>query len=396
MNKILFITSRFPYPLTKGDRLRVYFQLKHLALNNEIHLIAINDTEVSPHDLQAVSQFCKSVEVYLLPLRKRVYQLLLSPFKKLPLQVAFFYNHGIRKKIEESIATIQPYHIHCHLIRTTEYVKNINGIPKSLDFMDAFGKGMEKRTQMEHNFFKRMLFTYEKYLLYRYEELVFDYVDCSCIISEQDKNWLPGTRTNEVVTLPNGVDFEAFYPKTLAKKYDIVFMGNLDYPPNIVAVTCLLKEIIPLVKKTRPNIKVLIAGTGASKGMMELASANVDFAQHFGHISESIAISKIMVAPMIVHIGMPNKILQAMAMKTPCIVSTLANNSIGAENNKSIVEANTPNEFAEAIFELLNDEVKAHSIAEEAYTFVKERFSWEKQNVVFTGLIEKCIKNKNI
>jgi len=387
--KILFITSRFPYPLTKGDRLRVYFQLKYLALTNEIHLVAISDTEIPEHDLEAVSQFCSSVQVHVLPLYTRVFQLLLSPFKKLPLQVAFFYNNGIRKKIEEVIANIQPDHIHCHLIRTTEYVRNVSGIRKSLDFMDAFGKGMEKRAQMERNFLKRMLFTYEKHQLYRYEKLVFNYIDCVCIISKQDKSWIPGSRANEIITLPNGVDFEAFYPQKLEKKYDVVFMGNLDYPPNIVAVSFLLKEIIPLVKETRPDIKVLIAGTGASKEMKKLGSVNVHFIDKFDHISRSIAISKIMVAPMIVHIGLPNKVIQAMAMKTPCIVSTLSNNSIGAENYRSIIEANTPMEFAAAILDMLSNETKANSIAEEAYTFVKEHFSWEKQSKLFTDLILK-------
>lgn len=356
--------------------------------------MAISDTQIPQHDLQAVSQFCKSVQVHVLPLRKRVFQVLLSPFKKLPLQVAFFYNNGVRKKIEEAIATIQPDHIHCHLIRTTEYVRNVSGIRKSLDFMDAFGKGMEKRAQLERNLFKRMLFTYEKRQLYRYEKLVFNYVDCSCIISKQDKSWLPGYRAKETITLPNGVDFEAFHPKALEKKYDVVFMGNLDYPPNIVAVNFLLKEIIPLVIKKRPGIKVLIAGTGASRKMKRLSSANVDFIENFSHISQSIAISKIMVAPMIVHIGMPNKVIQAMAMKVPCIVSTACNNSIGAENQRSIIEANTPDEFAEAISDLLNNETKANSIAEEAYTFVKERFSWRKQNEVFTESILKMPENK--
>ena len=307
----------------------------------------------------------------------------------LPLQVAFFYNNGIRKKIEEVIATVRPDHIHCHLIRTTEYVKNVTSIRKSLDFMDAFGKGMEKRALMESNFLKRMLFTYEKRQLFRYEKLVLNYVDCCCIISKQDKSWIPGYQEKEIVVLPNGVDFDAFYPKTLEQKYDVVFMGNLDYPPNIVAVNFLLKEIIPIVKKARPEIKVLIAGTGASGEMKKMGSQNVSFIENFEHISESIAISKIMVAPMIVHIGLPNKVIQAMAMKTPCIVSTLSNNSICAENHKSIIEANTPNEFAETILDLLNNETKATSIAEEAYTFVKEHFSWEKQNQIFTEFILK-------
>ena len=256
MTKILFITSRFPYPLTKGDRLRVYFQLKHLAANNEVHLIAINDKQVVPQDMEAVSQYCKSVQVFVLPLYKRVFQVLLSPLRKLPLQVAFFYSDAIRKKIEQAVAILQPDHIHCHLIRTTEFVKHISGVRKTLDFMDAFGKGMEKRAELERNFLKRAVFRYERQQLYRYEELAFNYVDRACIISKQDRDWMPCERAKEIIVLPNGVDFEAFYPKVMEKKYDVVFMGNLDYPPNIVAVNFLLKEIIPLAIKAKPELRL--------------------------------------------------------------------------------------------------------------------------------------------
>lgn len=389
MAKILFITSRFPYPLTKGDRLRVFFQLKHLAANNEIHLVAINDKQVPQQDLAAVSQFCESVQVHVLPLYKRVFQVLLSPFKRLPLQVAFFYNEAIRKKVEQAVATIEPDHIHCHLIRTMEYVRNISGVRKSLDFMDAFGKGMEKRAALERNFLKRAVFRYEQRLLHRYEKRVFSYADRTCIISKQDRDWIPSERAAEIIVLPNGVDFDAFYPRALEKKYDVVFMGNLDYPPNIVAVNFLLKEIVPLVIKSRPALRVLIAGAGASQKMRALGSANVDFVAHFEHISDSIAISGIMIAPMIVHIGMPNKVIQAMAMKVPCIVSSLSNNAIGAENNRSIVEANTANEFAAAIIDLLNNEEKANYIAEEAFAFVRDNYSWEKQNEIFNERILK-------
>jgi len=149
--KILFITSRFPYPLNKGDKLRVYFQLKYLAEKNEVHLIAINETKVSDKHLEAISPFCKSIHIFVLPLHKRIIQLILSPFKKIPLQVAFFYNNGIKKEIDQIADEIKPDHIHCHLIRTTEYVKDISKIKKSLDFMDAFAKGMEKRQMIEPN-----------------------------------------------------------------------------------------------------------------------------------------------------------------------------------------------------------------------------------------------------
>ncbi|MBK9192140.1 MAG: glycosyltransferase [Crocinitomicaceae bacterium] len=116
-------------------------------------------------------------------------------------------------------------------------------------------------------------------------------------------------------------------------------------------------------------------------------SQNIDIIENFEDISDSIAISKIMLAPMKISIGLQNKILQAMAMKTPCIVSTLSNNAINAPNNKAIIEANTSVEFSKAIMELLNNEKKTFEIGQEGYKFVKEHYSWEIQNNLFTKLI---------
>jgi glycosyltransferase involved in cell wall biosynthesis len=312
---------------------------------------------------------------------------MISPFKKIPLQVAFFYHDGIKKKIERLAEEIKPNHIHCHLIRTTEYVKEISKITKSLDFMDAFAKGMEKRQVIEPNSLKRLLFAYEKNQLNKYEAKVFQFIDKFCIISNQDKHSIQSPRANEINIVPNGVDFESFYSKTLEKKYDLLFMGNLGYPPNIDAIQFLSNEIIPIVLKHKPTIKLLIAGINAPKHIRKLQSQNIDIIENFEDISDSIAISKIMLAPMKISIGLQNKILQAMAMKTPCIVSTLSNNAINAPNKKAVIEANTAVEFSKEIIELLNNEKKAFEIGDEGYKFVREHYSWEAQNDLFTKLI---------
>lgn len=387
MAKILFITSRFPYPLNKGDKLRVYFQLKHLAETHEVHLFAINETNVSENEVQTLASFCSSIHIAVLPLYKRIFQLALSPFRKLPLQVAFFYNGSIRKKIEQLADEIQPDHIHCHLIRTTEYVKRLRSGSKSLDFMDAFAKGMEKRQLVESNILKRMLFAYEKKQLYNYEASVFHFIDKFCIISHQDKQSIRSPRAEEIYVIPNGVDFATFYPRNLEKKYDLLFMGNLGYPPNSDAIAFLAEEILPLVLKQHPNIRLLIAGINAPKHIRRLQSQNIDIIEKFEDISDSIALSKIMLAPMKLSIGLQNKIIQAMAMKTPCIVSTLSNNAIHAPNNSALIEANTADEFSREITNLLNDREKRIKIGEEGYRFVKEKYSWEQQNELFINQI---------
>jgi polysaccharide biosynthesis protein PslH len=385
--KILFITSRFPYPLNKGDKLRVFYQLKHLAEENDVHLIVINEKQITDKDLKNISIFCKTIDVLVLPLYKRIIQLFLSPFKQLPLQVAFFYNGKIKNEINKITEAIKPDFIHCHLIRTTEYVRGIKGIHKSLDFMDAFGKGMEKRQKTEPNIFKRLLFAYEKNLLYSYESKVFGFINSFCIISSQDKDSIKSPMAGNIKIVPNGVDFEMFYPRTEPKIYDLLFMGNLSYPPNIDAVLFLSNEIIPIVKKSKPDIKLLLAGIGAPNRIKKLQSENINLIENFNDISDSIAMSGIMLAPMRLSIGLQNKILQAMAMKTPCIVSSLSNNAIKAPDKIALLEANTPQEFSESILELLNDINKASAMGNAGYDFVKEHYSWSKQNELLTDLI---------
>lgn len=387
MSKIIILTSRFPFPLTKGDRLRVFFQLQSLAKNHDIYLMAINDKKVSKFDMDQVLPYCKSIQVFVLPLYKRLYQVLISLFKSIPFQVAFFYNRSIRLQIEKSVLQIKPNAIHCHLIRTTEYVKNIAHDNITLDFMDAFGRGIEKRELVEKNIFKRALLKYEKNQLFHYESKVFDFVHRYCIISKQDQQFIQHSRANEIEIISNGVDFNQFYPRNVIKKYDLVFMGNIGYPPNVEAILFVANEIIPLLKIHKPSIRFLIAGLSAASVVKSLQSENIDVIEHFEDISDALAMSKIMIAPMKLSIGLQNKIIQAMAMKIPCVVSTLANNAIKAPNRVAIIEANSPIEYCEEILDLLQNEENANSIGEQGFDFVKRNFSWETQN----ELLEKII-----
>jgi glycosyltransferase involved in cell wall biosynthesis len=166
-------------------------------------------------------------------------------------------------------------------------------------------------------------------------------------------------------------------------------MGNLSYPPNIDAIDFLCQEIMPQLIEKKSTIKLLIAGISAPKKVKNYSSKNIDLIENFKDISESIAISKIMVAPMRLSIGLQNKIIQAMAMKKPCIVSTLSNNAIKAPEGSAIVEANSAKEFAVAILNLLNDQNKANDIAQNGYEFVINNYSWKIQNDLLNKLIEE-------
>lgn len=387
MSKIVFITSRFPYPISKGDQLRVFFQLKSLSRKNEVHLIALNDKNIDQAMLDQLS-FCKSVRVLPTSVLTQIVSLSICLINHKPFQVGYFFNKSSKKAITEYIRQVAPDYIHCHLIRTAEYVKNITGVEKSLDFMDAFSIGMKKRSEIEKNLFKKVFLLSEYKRLKKYEKEVFNYFDRFTIISEQDALFVDHPRNREIIIVPNGVDFDSFKPRQEKKKYDICFMGNMSYPPNIEAIKYTYTNILPLLLRKKANLKFLIAGANPTSYIKQLQSQNIDVIEKFHHISDSIAMSRIMISPMVVSIGLQNKIIQAMAMKVPNVVSKSANRAIHAKHNLEILEAEDPNEYVEAIITLLENKDLYDSVIDNAFRFVKEKFNWERVNAILEHTIK--------
>ena len=164
--------------------------------------------------------------------------------------------------------------------------------------------------------------------LLQYEENIFDCFENKTIISQQDLEHIPHKNNKEIHVIPNGVDFDYFLPQQREKKYDLLFAGNMNYPPNVESVIFIAGKILPVLRKQLPGVKLVIAGANPAKEILQLQSENITVTGWVDDIREYFYQSKIMLAPMLISIGLQNKILQAMAMKTPCIISTMANLSL--------------------------------------------------------------------
>jgi sugar transferase (PEP-CTERM/EpsH1 system associated) len=373
--RILFLTSRFPYPLEKGDKLRAYYQIRELSRKHEIILAAVSDQPVLPEHIDALKPFCRRILVHQISFIKVVRNLVVTFFGRLPFQCGYFFSGRFQKKIIEVIEKEKPDAIFCQLTRMAEYIKDITGIPKTIDYMDAFSTGLERLSQRS-SFPKKMFVKMEWKRMVRYESDIFSCFDHHTIISEQDKKLIPHRNRDRIFVVPNGVDFEFYHPVDLEKKYQLIFSGNMAYPPNVESALFIAREVMPLLVKRQPDFQLVIAGATPVKEILQLKNKNIEVTGWVEDMREFFALSSIHIAPMLISIGLQNKILQAMAMKIPCIVSTLANNAIKASADNCILIANTPEEYAEKIFLLLNDEKLYRRLADNAYVFVQENFNW--------------------
>lgn len=371
--KIVIITSRFPYPLEKGDKLRAYHQIKQLAKHFEIHLISTSETKVKPKDIEQLRPFCASIKVF----RIGIIQKHIGTIKALlgirPAQVGYFYQYSIHKKINKILNTLKPDHIYCQLIRASEYVKNYHDCPKTIDYMDALSKGMERRS-LNARFIKKLFFEIEFMRLAKYENSIFEYFEHHTIISDQDRRYILHKNANKIEVVPNGVD-ESFLKKReeTTKTVDLVFTGNMSYPPNVTAAQFIVNEILPLLPD---SIRVKIAGSSPAKDVLNLASSRIHVTGYVDDIQEAYCSAELFVAPMFLGTGLQNKLLEAMALGVPCITTSMANNALGAEPEKEILIADNAEAFAHQIQRLQENPELKKELIDNGRAFIVDNYKW--------------------
>jgi hypothetical protein len=252
--RLVVLTSRIPYPLEKGDKLRIFHQIKQLSKTHEICLICLNES-AEKIDTSVLQEMVSELHIVQLAKWKIPFRMLFALLHSLPFQVEYFLERKSKKQIEEIIQNFQPKHIYCQLIRTAEYVKDLFQFEKSIDYMDAFSAAAMRRAQTEKGLHK-VFWKIENERVKKYERSIFDYFNNHSIISKQDRNLLAIPSNKNVSIVPNGVDTAYFKSSNQIKKIDLVFAGNMNYPPNIAAAIFLVEEVLPELISLFPNIKL--------------------------------------------------------------------------------------------------------------------------------------------
>jgi polysaccharide biosynthesis protein PslH len=386
--KIFILLSRIPWPLEKGDKLRAYNQIKQLASGNEIILCALNTDPKADKQaaFKALQPYCRSVNFIDLSGIGIGVNLILAWLSGKPLQTGYFYNARAATKIHKLIKQHQPNVLYGQLLRVAEYIRH-EKLPKALDYQDIFSKGMHRRFEIAPWILKPFFKMEYKRLAY-YEAAVFNDFDLKTIISLPDKLLIPHPDKEKILVVPNGVDHDFFKPFDAAKKFDLVFTGNMAYPPNVNAAEYLALEILPLVWNKFPETTLLIAGATPDKRVKALQSDLIHVSGWMDDIRMAYAESKVFIAPMRIGTGLQNKLLEAMSMLLPCVTTELANSALGAVDGVELMVGNNENELAEAVILLLSEKEKANETAKKGFDFVHRNFDWKAS----TNLLEASLK----
>lgn len=375
--KVLIIAPRFPFPLEKGDKLRLYHQIRNLHGSVDLRLIALSDVRLEQSHYDELLKYVK--KIYVFPINKwGVFSEGIGRiFSGMPFQVQYFYRKNIHKTIRSIIKDENPDVVYCQLARAAEYARDYDG-KKVLDYMDAFSFGMGKRIEGS-NFLLKRFYKLEQKRMEHYEKDIFKDFNAHTIISEQDKLRIFREKNNLIQVVPNGVDTEYFAPQHIEKKYDICFVGNMGYRPNVDAADFLCTRIVPQLVKIKPELKVIIAGVRPHPRIKALQNRSITVSGWMEDIREAYASSAVFVAPIFTGIGQQNKVLEAMSMEMPCVCTTSVNLPIGSLHGEEVLVADDISDFIRHINLLLDNPGEACRLGKNARILVQKEYSWTKQ-----------------
>jgi len=401
MQHLLFLSHRIPYPPNKGDKIRSYHLLKHLAQRYHVHLGTFIDDPDDWQHLDTVKKLCS--ETCILPLHPFSSKLrsLKGLIKNQALTLDYYQNHEMQ---EWANKVIKQHHIGKIMIFSSamaQYAMDKNQEQRVIDFVDIDSDKWQQYAEKKH-WPMSWLYNRESRLLLAFERKVAQEFDASLFVSQAEadlfKQLAPESK-HKTGFFNNGVDIDYFSPDReypnpyAANETAIVFTGAMDYWPNIDAVQWFAREIMPGIITKHPAAHFYIVGSRPSSQVQALASLpGVTVTGSVPDIRPWLAHAFVAVAPLRIARGIQNKVLEAMSMAKPVIVSIQALEGIDAVPENELILAHDALQFISAVTAQI--EKKNDRMGQLARHKIISRYGWDSNLACVDTLLDTPITLK--
>ena len=388
--KILFVTSRLPYPSTRGDQVRSYHFLRGLSRSHDVTVVTPVHDKPQPEELELAGKWCKRVEIVPVPKWDGLLRLAGAPFTGLPLQALYYCPPRVRDTVHSLIQRDSFDLVHVQYLRMAPVVESMNHIPKVIDLIDAQSLIMARRASRERGPMARVA-SLEARRVERYERTLTGKCDRLIVSSQLDRQAIGPYQNIHVVR--NGVDTVRFpFVEEGRERHTIVFSGRMGYFPNADAAEYFATQIFPLVRKGIPDARLLIVGADPPSRVRQLGRlSGVTVTGFVPRVQEYLARAAVAVAPMRAGSGIQNKVLEAMASGVPVVATSTGLAGMEAESGVHLLVSDEPWGLAEGVIRLLEDGRLARAIARNAHALVEERYSWERCADELQGVYENLL-----
>ena len=383
--KLLYLVHRLPYPPNKGDKVRSYHLLRHLAARHEVHLGSFVDDPDDEQHLPRVRELCASLHVARLNPRTAKLLSLRGLLTGEALSLPHYRDAGLQAWVDETAARVGFDAVVVFSGVMAQYTRRLNGVKTLVDFVDV-DSAKWRDYAPEHAWPMSWLYRREFAKLLGFEQRVARDAACSFFVTDNEvalfRELSPG-QDLRLAALGNGVDADVFAPDPsraspfASAELSLVFTGAMDYWPNVDAVTWFVGDILPALRERFPALRFHIVGRSPAPAVQALAGAHVNVTGTVPDVRPYLQHAAAVVAPLRLARGIQNKVLEAMAMARPVVAASTCVKAITSAAQPGLQPADSAGDYVEQLAKLLADPGAADAAGRSARDFVVGAYSWD-------------------
>ncbi len=391
---LIFISHRIPYPLNRGEKIRGYNLITHLAKSYRVHLGCLIDDAADWEHVAHLRTICAEVAAFGIDRRVQKLKSLARLRPGRPLMLDYYFHSGLRRWVDRTVARGHAEIIYIFSAAMAPYALHFERGGKILDMQDIDSQKWAAYAQKARGAMRRV-WAREARTLFAYERHAAMACDITFFVTEEETRRfaeLAPETADRLTWIEMGVDMDRFSPAiAFGSPYSgagphLVFTGNMDYWPNADAVIWFVNQVLPQLRARLADVQFHIVGNNPGPEVKRLARhAGVEVTGRVPDTRPYIAHADVSVSPLRMARGVQNKVLEAMALARPVIASPQAFEGIRATAGRDLLVAEDAEQMTRAIAEVI--EGRYPELGGNGRRVIEQRYGWP----AILGRLDACL-----
>jgi glycosyltransferase involved in cell wall biosynthesis len=394
--EILIVSRCLPWPLHYGDRLILHHQVAELtARGHQCDIVALARPDEDRDAVARSPEICRELELVTEQGRSpaRYLARLARPF---PHRAAQTWNPAMWRAVERRMSSRRYDIVHVFGgIQVYELRDLVARLPAIIVPYESYSLLLERALDDAGGVIERLRLRAMLETAKRYERVIYRGYDRVVVLTGRDREALqrlsPGLR---IVVIPNGVRACAL-PHRRTEPPEAVFVGNFEYTPNVRAARVLVLDVLPRLRRHRPDWRAVLVGANPPPSISTLASDSVEVTGWVPDIAPYLARAVCLIAPITQGAGMKNKILEAMSAGLPVVTTPMGCDGLSVVDGEHLLLGANASELAEAAIRLMEDDALAERIGTAAQRLVAMHHAWSRIAARYEELYAEAIADRS-